>query len=182
MRISCNPPVTRNWRGNCTSSLLLLVVVLCSSSCIVVTNGFVSVKAVSSKSPSPHSSLSYSTGTTATTMIRLPALLSSSNDHHHENDTEEKATSTISNNNRHRQQQQQQQQPSRPSSLQSRIGTTLLATTLLLGSTFTNLAPLLPTPAAFALEGGSKVVGTLKGSGLVFKDTLQIERFEGMCV
>ncbi|OEU07257.1 hypothetical protein FRACYDRAFT_152962, partial [Fragilariopsis cylindrus CCMP1102] len=35
-----------------------------------------------------------------------------------------------------------------------------------------------PQPVHANNDGGSKVVGTLKGSGLVFKDTLNIERFE----
>jgi hypothetical protein len=37
----------------------------------------------------------------------------------------------------------------------------------------------LPQPA---VAEGSTVVGKLQGSGLVFKDTLQIQRFEGMYV
>lgn len=46
---------------------------------------------------------------------------------------------------------------------------------MMVGMSFMNL-PLLPTPPALAET--SKVVGKLQGSGLVFKDTLLIERFE----
>lgn len=66
----------------------------------------------------------------------------------------------------------------------------VVATTLLLGSTFCNygLPPMMmennnivviPPAHAYASEGGSKIVGTLQGSGIFFKDSLQIERFEG---
>lgn len=52
------------------------------------------------------------------------------------------------------------------------VATTLLSASLLMGSTIVT-----PTPTAHAFTD-SKVVGALKGSGLVFKDTLQIERFD----
>jgi CreA protein len=48
----------------------------------------------------------------------------------------------------------------------------LLTASLVLGTTF-----FCDVPLAHAAES-SKVVGELKGSGLVFKDTLQIERFD----
>lgn len=51
------------------------------------------------------------------------------------------------------------------------IGTAMLASSLM-------LAPILTDSTAPAHAEGSKVVGSLKGSGLVFKDTLNIERFE----
>ena len=61
------------------------------------------------------------------------------------------------------------------------IGTTVVSAALFLGSALmpNHDPPTLRTllvPPANALD--SKVVGELKGSGLVFKDTLQIERFE----
>jgi len=77
---------------------------------------------------------------------------------------------------------QHQDKETKKKSLQSRIGSTVVATALMLGSAFTPNNNLLPAsfhlgvPPAHA--EGSKVVGALKGSGLVFKDTLQIERFE----
>ena len=53
----------------------------------------------------------------------------------------------------------------------------VLSASLMLGSAFTGMAALTASPQpAFANE--SKVVGQLKGSGLVFKDTLTIERFD----
>lgn len=54
------------------------------------------------------------------------------------------------------------------------LGTAMLSASLLLGSVCTGTMAS-PQPAS-AFE--SKVVGQLKGSGLVFKDTLSIERFE----
>ena len=59
----------------------------------------------------------------------------------------------------------------------------VLGTTLFLGSTFASVLPpsSLGLGVSPAYAEGSKVVGALKGSGLVFKDTLQIERFEGTC-
>ena len=51
------------------------------------------------------------------------------------------------------------------------IGSTALGTALSFGTI------ILPPQPVFAAES-STVVGELKGSGLVFKDTLQIERFE----
>lgn len=77
---------------------------------------------------------------------------------------------------------QHQDKETKKKSLQSRIGSTVVATALMLGSAFTPNNNILPAsfhlgvPPAHA--EGSKVVGALKGSGLVFKDTLQIERFE----
>jgi len=57
------------------------------------------------------------------------------------------------------------------------FGSALLSAALYFGSAFTGMAALTAAPEpAFANE--SKVVGQLKGSGLVFKDTLSIERFE----
>lgn len=55
----------------------------------------------------------------------------------------------------------------------------VVASSLMIGVSFSNL-PLLDIPPALA--EGSKVVGKLQGSGLVFKDTLQIERFEGKII
>ena len=62
--------------------------------------------------------------------------------------------------------------------------TGLLSAALILGTTFSphihfqndNNTPFLAPPTVHA--DSSKVVGALKGSGLVFKDTLKIERFE----
>jgi len=57
------------------------------------------------------------------------------------------------------------------------FGSALLSATLLLGSAFSGMVALTASPQpAFANE--SKVVGQLKGSGMVFKDTLTIERFD----
>lgn len=62
------------------------------------------------------------------------------------------------------------------------IGTAIVSAALFLGSALMLPNPDTPTlrtllvPPANAIE--SKVVGELKGSGLVFKDNLQIERFE----
>lgn len=57
------------------------------------------------------------------------------------------------------------------------FGSAILSAALYLGSAFTGMAALTASPEpAFANE--SKVIGQLKGSGLVFKDTLSIERFE----
>ena len=57
------------------------------------------------------------------------------------------------------------------------FGSALLSATLLLGSAFSGMVALTASPQpAFAID--SKVVGQLKGSGMVFKDTLTIERFE----
>ena len=53
----------------------------------------------------------------------------------------------------------------------------VLSASLLLGSAFTAMTAS-PQPAHAANNEGSKIVGQLKGSGLVFKDTLTIERFE----
>lgn len=55
----------------------------------------------------------------------------------------------------------------------------LLAASMLVGSAVLPLQnnPMIGLPPANA--AGSTVVGSLKGSGLVFKDTLNIERFEG---
>jgi catabolite regulation protein CreA len=55
-------------------------------------------------------------------------------------------------------------------SLATAFGSIVLSAALFLGTTTA-----MPPPA---LAESSKVVGALKGSGLVFKDTLQIERFE----
>lgn len=57
------------------------------------------------------------------------------------------------------------------------FGSALLSAALYLGSAFTGMAALTAAPEP-AFAGESKVVGQLKGSGLVFKDTLSIERFE----
>lgn len=57
------------------------------------------------------------------------------------------------------------------------FGSALLSASLFLGSAFTGMAALTASPQP-ALAIDSKVVGQLKGSGLVFKDTLTIERFE----
>lgn len=54
------------------------------------------------------------------------------------------------------------------------VNTAFLSASLLFGSTF--MTPQSYIPTANAID--SKVIGALKGSGLVFKDTLQIERFE----
>ena len=57
------------------------------------------------------------------------------------------------------------------------FGSAILSAALFFGSAFTGMVALTASPEpAFAAE--SKVVGQLKGSGLVFKDTLSIERFE----
>jgi catabolite regulation protein CreA len=70
-----------------------------------------------------------------------------------------------------------QQRPTIKPSFPIQIKNLLLSTTLVLGMTFSPISTALgTTPAAYAES--SKVVGALKGSGLVFKDTLQIERFE----
>lgn len=74
----------------------------------------------------------------------------------------------------HGQQEQEQQQrpPATTLGQTARLfGTALLSASLVFGSALTT-AP----EAASAME--SKVIGQLKGSGLVFKDTLSIERFE----
>lgn len=58
------------------------------------------------------------------------------------------------------------------------LGNAILGASILVGATFTNVVPAsVGVQPAFA--EGSKVIGALKGSGIVFKDTLQIERFEG---
>lgn len=57
------------------------------------------------------------------------------------------------------------------------FGSALLSAALYFGSAFTGMAALTASPEP-AFAGDSKVVGQLKGSGLVFKDTLSIERFE----
>lgn len=74
------------------------------------------------------------------------------------------------------QQSQQNQEPERKMLIPSWISSTIVATSMMVGVSFMNL-PWLPTPPASAET--SKVVGKLQGSGLVFKDTLLIERFEG---
>jgi catabolite regulation protein CreA len=56
------------------------------------------------------------------------------------------------------------------------FGTAILSASLLFFSGILMVAS--PQPVHANNDGGSKVVGTLKGSGLVFKDTLNIERFE----
>ena len=53
----------------------------------------------------------------------------------------------------------------------------LVSAAIYFGSAFTGMAALTVSPEP-AFAGDSKVVGQLKGSGLVFKDTLSIERFE----
>ena len=55
------------------------------------------------------------------------------------------------------------------------FGTAILSASLLF---FSGIMVASPQPVHANNDGGSKVVGTLKGSGLVFKDTLNIERFE----
>lgn len=64
-------------------------------------------------------------------------------------------------------------------SLSQNIKSAFLAASFLVGSAMAPLDnnALLGVPPADA--AGSTVVGTLKGSGLVFKDTLNIERFQG---
>mmetsp|Transcript_11506 Transcript_11506/g.27465 ORF Transcript_11506/g.27465 Transcript_11506/m.27465 type:complete len:270 (+) Transcript_11506:144-953(+) len=57
------------------------------------------------------------------------------------------------------------------------FGSALLSAALYLGSAFTGMAALTASPEP-ASAAESKVVGQLKGSGLIFKDTLSIERFE----
>ena len=52
------------------------------------------------------------------------------------------------------------------------LGTALLSASLLFGSILT------VSPEAASAADSSRVIGQLKGSGLVFKDTLTIERFE----
>ncbi len=52
---------------------------------------------------------------------------------------------------------------------------TILGSFLLLSS---NLSPILPGGDAIALSGGSRVVGEIAGSGIVFKDTLTVESFD----
>jgi len=89
------------------------------------------------------------------------------------------------------QQQQQQQKKKRMSLSKSQkkeimntklLSTALVSASVMIGSALAGMAIVLTTapPPALAASGpeGSKVVGELKGSGLVFKDTLQIERFE----
>jgi hypothetical protein len=152
------------------ASFSILLVLLTSASLLIAgTNGFAGVCVPVTRIP---------TITTRTHLVdtiisstRLQAL--SNDDHHNHKDNQEATTNTRPKKNHHHH--------TSSSLLQSRIGSTLVATALLLGSTFTNILPAshpLGIPPAFA-EGGSKVVGALKGSGLVFKDTLQIERFEG---
>lgn len=58
------------------------------------------------------------------------------------------------------------------------FGSALLSASLFLGSSFLGMAALTVSPEPAVAAGGSKVVGQLKGSGLVFKDTLTIERFD----
>jgi catabolite regulation protein CreA len=58
------------------------------------------------------------------------------------------------------------------------FGTAILSASMIFFSGMVALTSA-PQPSFAANDGGgSKVVGTLKGSGLVFKDTLNIERFE----
>ena len=71
---------------------------------------------------------------------------------------------------------EQNQEPVRKTSIPSWISSTIVATSMMVGVSFMNM-PFWPTPPALAET--SKVVGKLQGSGLVFKDTLLIERFEG---
>jgi len=60
------------------------------------------------------------------------------------------------------------------------LSTAFLSASVMIGSALTGMAILTTAPPSAVAAGpeGSKVVGELKGSGLVFKDTLQIERFE----
>ena len=58
-------------------------------------------------------------------------------------------------------------------SLATMLGSMFLTASVVMGTTFSS--PLFIPPAHAET---SKIVGELKGSGLVFKDTLQIERFE----
>lgn len=60
----------------------------------------------------------------------------------------------------------------------SSLPTAVLSAALMLGIILSPPAPILSSLVAPAHAVESKVVGALKGSGLVFKDTLQIERFE----
>jgi catabolite regulation protein CreA len=55
------------------------------------------------------------------------------------------------------------------------FGTAILSASLIF---FSSMVALTSAPQPVNANEGSKVVGTLKGSGLVFKDTLNIERFE----
>jgi catabolite regulation protein CreA len=55
------------------------------------------------------------------------------------------------------------------------FGTALLSASLIF---FSGMVALTASPQPSFANDGSKTVGTLKGSGLVFKDTLNIERFE----
>ena len=61
------------------------------------------------------------------------------------------------------------------------LGTALLSTMLFWntigGGGAVSPTPTLTTPPVANAAEGAKIVGALKGSGLVFKDTLQIERF-----
>jgi len=57
------------------------------------------------------------------------------------------------------------------------FGAALLSASLFLGSAVTGMAALTASPEP-AFANDSKIVGQLKGSGLVFKDTLTVERFE----
>lgn len=52
---------------------------------------------------------------------------------------------------------------------------TILGSFLLLSS---NLSPILPGGDALAASGGSRVIGEIAGSGIVFKDTLTVESFD----
>lgn len=70
---------------------------------------------------------------------------------------------------------EQEPHQGRKTFIPSWISSTIVATSMMVGVSFMNL-PLLPTPVAAAET--SQVVGKLQGSGLVFKDTLLIERFE----
>jgi len=60
----------------------------------------------------------------------------------------------------------------------STISDTILGTLLMFSM---SSSPLLIQPQAAYAEG-STIVGKLQGSGLVFKDILQIQRFEGTCM
>ena len=57
------------------------------------------------------------------------------------------------------------------------VASALVSAAIFLGSAFTGMAALTVSPEP-AFANDSKTVGQLKGSGLVFKDTLNIERFE----
>ena len=75
----------------------------------------------------------------------------------------------------------QQHHPPPPKSLRPKVGSMVLAASLAFGTVMGGTTTTSPTspfvvPVANAAEA-SKVIGEIKGSGLVFKDTLTIERF-----